>query len=35
MYKVLENRYVGEDMYLMRVEGKFESNGYVSQALNI
>ena len=24
MYKVLENRYVGEDMYLMRVEGKFE-----------
>ena len=24
MYKVIENRYVGEDMYLMRVEGKFE-----------
>ena len=24
MYKVLENRYVGDDMYLMRVEGKFE-----------
>lgn len=24
MYKVLENRYVGEDMYLMRVEGRFE-----------
>ena len=23
MYKVLENRYVGEDMYLMKVEGKF------------
>ena len=24
MYKVIENRYIGEDMYLMRVEGKFE-----------
>lgn len=24
MYKVLDNRYIGEDMYLMRVEGKFE-----------
>ena len=24
MYKVLENRYVGEDMYLMRVEGNFK-----------
>ena len=24
MYKVIENRYVGEDMYLLRVEGKFE-----------
>lgn len=24
MYKVLENRYLGDDMYLIRVEGKFE-----------
>ena len=24
MYKVIENRYIGEDMYLMRVEGKFK-----------
>jgi len=24
MYKICENRYVGEDMYLMKVEGKFE-----------
>ena len=24
MYKVIENRYIGEDMYIMRVEGKFE-----------
>ena len=24
MYKVIENRYVGEGMYLMKVEGKFE-----------
>ena len=24
MYKVIENRYIGEDMYLMRIEGKFE-----------
>lgn len=25
MYKILENRYIGEDMYLMKVEGKFEA----------
>ena len=24
MYKVLENKYLGEDMYLMKVEGKFD-----------
>ena len=30
MYKVIENRYIGEDMYLMRVEGKFEGkNGAI------
>lgn len=25
MYKILENRYIGEDMYFMRVEGNFEA----------
>jgi len=24
MYKIIENRYLGDDMYLMKVEGKFE-----------
>ena len=27
MYKVIENRYIGEDMYLMRVEGKYAPRG--------
>ncbi|WP_283595229.1 dihydroorotate dehydrogenase electron transfer subunit [Paraclostridium bifermentans] len=25
MYKILENKYIGEDMYFMKVEGKFEA----------
>jgi dihydroorotate dehydrogenase electron transfer subunit len=25
MYKILENRYIGEDMYFMKVEGNFEA----------
>lgn len=25
MYKILENKYIGEDMYFMKVEGRFEA----------
>ncbi|MGN1033562.1 MAG: dihydroorotate dehydrogenase electron transfer subunit, partial [Intestinibacter sp.] len=24
MYKIIENKYIGEDMYQMKVQGKFE-----------
>ena len=25
MYKILENKYIGEDMYFMKVEGNFKA----------